>query len=357
VHRTLPNKQSQENFMAHRVALWGTGLVGSAAGQKIIDHPDLELVACFAFTEAKVGQDVGALIGTLPTGVTATNSVNDVIAAKPDCVLYVPLVWNVDHMVQLLEAGINVVSTANFITGRSYGEEARSRLEDAAMRGNVSLYGTGINPGLANILGLVATAACSKVHKITVRESVDATLYSSKDTWVALGFGGPPDVPGLAERVRERALVFIDAVEMMAAGLKVHIDDIGFRAEFATATQDLGLGWMDISAGTVCGLQMTFSGLIGGESVIDLQLMWRIGEHMTPDWKAEGYIVNIEGTPNVHIVLEAKDGTSGGGNTTAMNAVHAIPAVISARPGIVAATELPLIIAAGCVEPRRGARG
>jgi hypothetical protein len=338
--------------MTYRVALWGTGLVGSAAGRKILDHPELELVACHAFTAAKVGQDVGDLVGAAPTGIRATSRIEDVIAARPDCVLYVPLVWSVDDMARLLDAGINVISTANFITGRSFGEDAVRKLDAAARRGGASLYGGGINPGLANILGLVATAACAKVHKVTVRESVDATLYASKDTWISLGFGGPPDAPGLAEQVKQRALVFIDAVEMMAGALKVAIDDIGFRAEFATATEDLDLGWMDIGKGAVCGLQMTFSGLVGGKSVIDLQLMWRLGRAMTPDWQAEGYVVEIDGEPNARLHFEARDNTSGGGSTTAMNAVHAVPAVCAARPGIVTAAELPLIVAAGCVEPR-----
>jgi hypothetical protein len=46
------------------------------------------------------------------------------------------------------------------------------------------------------------------------------------------------------------------------------------------------------------------------------------------------------------------DPTSGG-LSTAMNAVHAIPAVCAARPGIVTAAELPMIVAAHCVESRQ----
>ncbi len=338
--------------MTYRLALWGTGLVGSAAGRKIIELPELELVACHAFSPSKIDQDVGALVGAGPTGIKATGDIEAIIAAKPDCVLYVPLVWSVDDMARLLEAGINVISTANFITGRSFGEAAVAKLDDAAKRGGVSLYGTGINPGLLNIVALATTAACAKVRKIVARESVDATLYASKDTWVSLGFGGPPDAPSLAEKVKQRSLVFIDAVEMMANALKVKIDDIGFLAEFATATGDLDLGWMDINKGTVCGLQMTYSGLVKGKSVIDLQLMWRLGKTMIPDWRAEGYVIEIDGEPNVHLRFEAQDLSAGGGATTAMNAVHAIAAVCAARPGIVTAAELPVIVAAGCVEPR-----
>jgi hypothetical protein len=338
--------------MAYRIALWGTGLVGAAAGRKLIEHPDYELVACHAFSEGKVGKDVGGLVGAGEIGVKATGDIEAIIAAKPDLVLYVPLVWSVDDMARLLEAGINVISTANFITGRSYGDEAVRKLDAAAKAGGVSLYGTGINPGLANVLGLVATGVCAKVYKVTVREAVDATLYASKDTWVSLGFGGPPDAPGLDQRVKERSLVFVDAVEMMADALKANIDEVGFRAEFATATQDLDLGFMDIARGSVCGLQMTFSGLVGGKSVIDLQLMWRLGYTMTPDWAAEGYVVTVEGEPNVHLTFEARDNVAGGGSTTGMNAVHAIPAVCAAAPGIVTADKLPLIVAAGCVAPR-----
>lgn len=337
--------------MTYRIVQWGTGLVGSEAARKVIRHSQFELVGCFAHSKTKVGQDAGTLIGVQPIGVTATDRIEEIKALKPDCVLYMPLVWNVDDMASLLAAGINIVSTAGFITGRSLGTDAVKKLEDAAVRGGVSLYGTGINPGLANILGLVLSANCATVNKITVRESVDATKYASKDTWVSLGFGGPVDAPGISERIRERCLVFIDGVEMMAAALKVEIDDIGFNVEFSTANEDLDLGYMQIGKGMICGLRMTFSGIVGDKSVIDLQMHWRLGYSMTPDWPAEGYVAIIDGSPGIRASFEVTGDNTNGGDVTAMNAVHAIPAVCAARPGIVTAAELPLIVAAHCVEP------
>ena len=41
-----------------------TGLVGAAAARKVIEHPDFNLVACFAHGADKVGRDVGDLVGT-----------------------------------------------------------------------------------------------------------------------------------------------------------------------------------------------------------------------------------------------------------------------------------------------------
>ena len=51
------------------------------------------------------------------------------------------------QLARLLRAGVNVINTASFITGRGYGERARQQLEEAAQAGGVSLFGTGINPG------------------------------------------------------------------------------------------------------------------------------------------------------------------------------------------------------------------
>jgi len=334
-----------------RIAQWATGLVGAAAARKVIEHPEFELVGCFAHGADKVGKDVGELIGADPIGVTATNRIADIIAARPDCVLYMPLVWDVEAMAQLLEAGINVISTANFITGRSYGHEAAARLEAAARKGNVSLHGTGINPGLANAFGLAMSAQCADFQCVTVFESVDATDYASADTWLSMGFGGPADAPGLTEQCNERTLVFSDAVEMMAEGLGIVPDEISFKAEFGTAARDLALGYMDIPEGMLCGLKMTYAAVVDGKEAIKLSTMWRLGDAMVPDWKAEGYVIEIEGTPNIRCVFERDGDPAGGGLVTAMAAVHAIPAVCDARSGIVRAYELPLPAAKHCYRP------
>jgi len=340
--------------MVYRIAQWGTGSVGAIAVQTMIAHPDYELVACFAHGAAKIGQDVGVFTGGAPIGVLATDRIEDIIAAKPDLVLYMPLVWDVDAMAKLLAAGIDVISTANFITGRSFGQAAVDQLEQAAQTGKATLFGTGLNPGLADILGLVATASCRQVYKVKVLESVDCTYYASAETWLALGFGGPADAPGLADKIKQRALVFIDAVEMLAAALKVELDEIAFDVEYGLADSDLDLGFMKISKGTVCGIKMIYAGKTGGNSVIEHSFMWRLGYSMTPDWPVEGYVVEVDGDPSIRAtyhVIERKDALTSGSAATAMNAMHAIPRVIAARPGIVTAAELPLIVAAGTVVP------
>ena len=72
----------------------------------------------------KAGRDVGELVGIEPLGITATNDVDALLALKPDCVVYNPM-WNdVDELVRILSAGVNVVASASFVTGHNLGEVA-----------------------------------------------------------------------------------------------------------------------------------------------------------------------------------------------------------------------------------------
>ena len=100
-----------------RVIQWATGNIGSRALREVIRHPNLELVGVLVYDPEKDGIDAGELCGESRTGVTATTDPAKIFALDADCVLYMPLVWDVDAMVRLLESGIHVISTANFVTG------------------------------------------------------------------------------------------------------------------------------------------------------------------------------------------------------------------------------------------------
>jgi hypothetical protein len=340
--------------MVYRIAQWTVGNVGKAAVEAILEDPRFALVACYTRPGEKTGKDVGELCGIGAIGLAAVSSLEEVLAAKPDLVLYMPLIWDVDAMVQLLEAGVNVISTANFITGYSYGLDEQARLHQAAVRGGVSLFGSGMNPGFANMLALLSTQASRYVTKVTLQESVDASAYDSPDTWRSLGFGGPKDAPGIMEQVRKRALVFADGVEMMAHALQVKLDDIIFEGELGVATEDLDLGYMTIPKGTACGMNLHYIGVSDGRRVIDCGTMTRLGQAMEPDWRPlQGYQFDVEGFPSFratfHPVRTEESHRDLSGVLAAMPAVNAIAPVIQAKPGLVMAGDLPLIVAAGRV--------
>jgi hypothetical protein len=344
--------------MTLRVVQWTTGNVGRRSARAVLRHPGMELVGCYAWSDDKVGRDVGELVGVGPVGVTATDDVDALLATGPDCVSYNPIWPDVDEMCRILAAGVNISSTAAFITGRGLGAEATALLDAAARAGGSSLFGTGINPGFANLLGLVSTAICDRVDRVTVLESVDATGYASADTQRSVGFADDPDDPETVAKSDRASIVFADAVALMGDALGVELDEIGFEVEYARATRTMDLGFMTIPEGTVAGISASRFGAIGDRRLIVLRVQWKMGQHMEPDWPLRhGYFVEVEGEPRVRTQLQIfppddwneADFMGLGMIMTAMPAVNAIPAVCAAPPGIVTYRELPLITAGGLV--------
>ena len=62
---------------------------------------------------------------------------------------------DVDELVRILSAGVNVVATASFITGHNQGE-GRDKIAEACQRGGSTMFGSGISPGFAELLAIVA---------------------------------------------------------------------------------------------------------------------------------------------------------------------------------------------------------
>ena len=186
--------------MTLRVVQWTTGNVGQRSVRAVVAHPDLELVGCYAWSPDKVGRDAGELCGIDPVGVTATNDVDALLGVKPDCVVYNPMWPDTDEVVRILEAGVNVVSTAAFITGARHQAD-RDRIVEACRRGGSSMFGTGISPGFVELIGIATASVCDRIDKITIDEGSDTTLYDSPATELPCGFGRPiddPELPGMA---------------------------------------------------------------------------------------------------------------------------------------------------------------
>ena len=318
--------------MSLRVVQWTTGNVGKRSVRAVVDHPDLELVGCYAWSADKVGRDVGTLCGIDPLGVAATDDVDALLALKPDCVIYNPMWPDIDELVRILEA---------------------------CERGGATMFGTGISPGFAELLAIVATSICDRVDKVTVSEAADTTLYDSPTTEIPAGFGRPIDDPELPAMTAQGTAVFGEAVALVADALGVELDEIVCEAEYAQTTEDLDLGSWKIDAGCVAGLAASWQGRVGGRTVVDLNVRWKKGTALEPNWAIEdGWVIQIDGRPTVTTKIgflpppdfEAttfQDFMVLGMIMTAMPAVYAIPRVVEAAPGIVTYVDLPLVLPRG----------
>jgi hypothetical protein len=346
--------------MAVRVVQWTTGNVGQRSVRAVVAHPDLELVGCYAWSPDKVGRDAGELCGIDPVGVLATDDVDALLALRPDCVVYNPMWQDVDELVRILEAGVNVVSTAAFINGRGLGAGGE-RIAEACRRGGSSMFGTGISPGFVELIAIATAGICDRIDKVTVDEASDTTLYDSPATELPAGFGRPIDDPDLPGMAAEGTAVFGEAVAMVADALGVELDEIVCEAEYARTTEDVVMDSWTIPAGCVAGVAASWQGKVDGRTVVELNVRWKKGQTLDPDWQIEeGHVITVEGRPTVRVRLEYLPPPDFEATTfaefmvlgmimTAMPAINAIPHVVAAPPGIVTYTGVPLPLPRGLV--------
>jgi hypothetical protein len=223
------------------------------------------------------------------------------------------------------------------------------------------MFGSGVNPGFAELLSIVTAGVCDRVDKVTVIESADTTLYDSPATELPAGFARPIDDPELPAMTAKGTAVFGEAVALVADALGIELDEISCIAEYAKTTEDLDLGSWTIPAGCVAGIAASWQGRIGGRTVVELTVRWKKGQTLDPDWTIEeGYVIQVDGRPSVQTKVEFlpppdfeavtfADFMVLGMIMTAMPAINAIPRVVAAPPGIVTYTDLPLPLPYGLV--------
>lgn len=348
--------------MTYRVVQWTTGNVGKKSVHAIASNSTLELVGCYAWSPDKVGCDVGELCGIEPLGVTATDDVDALLALEPDCVVYNPMFANVDELERILGAGINVVTTSEFITGHRLGA-GRARIEQACRRGGSTIFGSGLNPGFMQLFAIVAAGISDRVDRISIVESFDTTIYNSPDTEKIMGFGYPIDQPGLRDITEKGSGIFREAVLLLGDALGIQLDEIRCDTEYAQTTEDLDLpgGW-HIAKGCVAGIDVRWKGFLGEREVVEVRGVWTKGQSLEPTWAMGfGYDVTIEGRPTIKTTLSFEPPPDFVGETiedyillgltiSAVPAITAIPAVIAAPPGIVTYNDLPLLLPRGVID-------
>lgn len=340
----------------YRVVQWATGNVGQRALRAILDRDEFELVGVHAYSPDKVGHDAGALVGIAPVGVLATDDVEALIGEAPDCVLYTPRVIDYELVARLLRAGINVVTTGDFLTGTHHLEELAA-LTAAAQHGGTTFLGTGFEPGFINVVAGFLSGACRRVHSVKLVETLDCTQYPVREAWTVLGFAKPAK-DRLVEFNPSSArygLGYFETLDLIAKMLGVNLERKHGLVEHALTTRDLDLGWITFDRGTVAGQRRTYRGYINERVVVELAICWTMSdEALDPQWTdPEGFAVEIEGEPRVDAVIHfglphdselSEEQTVMGllMVSTAMAAVNAIPYVCDAPPGVMTPIDLPI---------------
>jgi hypothetical protein len=345
--------------MAIRVAHWGTGGTGRAGLRGIIGHPQLELVGLFVQRPENVGRDAGEIVGLADTGIKATNSVEEILALKPDCLAYYgdgvgQSQIGIDNVVRFLEAGINVVSTsfASLVHPKFAPDAQRIPIEQACQKGGTSFFCSGIEPGFASDLIPMALLTCvERLDSLRVSEISTYAYYPVEHVQrVVFGFGEPLSYePPLfqGDRITQ---TWGPVVRGMAEMVGVELDGLRQWHEFATTSVNLDTAFGEVKAGTRSAVRMAVEGMYAGEPIVALEHVNYLSDELPDHWPRpvlgnhSVYRTEIKGRPQVKVeaAFDLIDGEEQAIIATAVRVVNAIPGVVAARPGPLDPHEIPM---------------
>ena len=338
----------------YKVVQWATGNIGSHSLRAVINHPNLDLVGLYVYSEDKAGRDAGDLAGTAPTGVRATRDIDEVLAMEPDCVLYMGDRVDVDVLCRLLGAGVNVVSTrSEFHNPARLDPETRRRIEAACAQGSSSLHSTGSSPGfITEALPLVLTSLQRRLDHLLIEEFADMSSRNSPELiFDLMGFGRDPSSFDPRGVEAHGGASFAGTLEVLADALSLPLDAVEATGQVATARHDVDVAAGHLEAGTIGAQRMQVRGMRGGRPLVTFSANWYLTADVEPAWdlRETGWHVLVEGdTPldvDIRFPVPADEWAATSPGLTAHRPVNAIPYVCAAEPGIRTIVDLPQVIA------------
>jgi hypothetical protein len=315
------------------VAQYGIGPIGAEIARLLLTKPWIKVVAAVDIDPKKVGKDLGEVIGWgKETGVKITSELQtkaDVVCHSTGSRLHEVAV----QLKSLLDGGSHVVSTCEELSF-PLDNRVREELQQVARSKNVTLLGTGVNPGFVmDKLPLTVTSVCQDIKQVDIiriqnastrREPLQRKVGAgmTKDEFRAAVGAGKIKHMGLKE-----------SLMMVGNGLGVEFEHVSEeKIEPILAKKDVVTEYLKVVAGQVAGVHQTIHGK--GRINVNLELRMYVGAE---DVAADKVIVH--GTPDVELTI--KGGVHGDRATAAM-VVNCIPRVVQARPGVLTMDDIPV---------------
>lgn len=323
-----------------RVIQYGLGPIGCAVARHVVERAGLELVGGVDIDPAKIGKDVGEVIGLgRPLGVPVDETLGQLLArTKADVALHTTsshFDLFQDQILEILQAGLDVVSTSEELSfpWLAHSKEAGD-IDRVARKAGKTVLGTGVNPGfLMDSLPLSLTAICQRVDRIDVTRRMNASsrrgpfqakigsgmtveAFTAKMAEGRMGHVGLPESMGMVFHTLGKKLVrYESSVEPVLAERLVKTDHF------------------EVKAGQVRGLKQVARGHTDRGEFMTLTFIAALDED------GEGDVIQITGRPNLEVKLK---GTNGDIATVAIT-VNAIRRVKVAAPGLVTMCDLPIV--------------
>lgn len=323
-----------------RVVQYGLGPIGCAIARHVVERPGFELVGGVDIDPDKVGKDVGEVIDLHRSlGFAVTEKLSQVLARSgADVVLHTTSSYfNLfkPQIIEILEAGLDIVSTAEELSfpWLAHPEEA-AEIDAAAKGAGKTVLGTGVNPGfIMDALPLQLTAICQQVDRIDVTRVINASTRRGPFQ-VKIGSGMTVDdfeAKMAAGRMGHVGLP--ESIDMILHTLDKKLARYESDVEPVVADRLVRTDYVEVQAGQVKGLKQVARAYTDRGEFVTLTFIAAL------EAEDEGDTITITGKPNLEVKLT---GTNGDIATVAI-AVNAIGRVREAAPGLVTMRDLPIV--------------
>lgn len=239
---------------------------------------------------------------------------------------------------QAVKSGSSVISICEELSYPfQHYPELSKELDELAKSNNVSIVGTGINPGyLMDLLPIVVTAPCQEVSSIKVTRMMNSAKRREPfQRKIGTGLTTEEFHKKISQMEITGHVGLTQSIQMIVAALGLEYDEIiEFPPKEIITDKEFTTTYGEqIPKGYVCGLQSIAIAKKREKDIISLDFTAYAGDHEEFD------SVEIEGVPNIHQKIIG--GVHGDIGTAAM-VVNLIPKLIEAKSGLLTMKDLPV---------------
>ncbi|MDX1628559.1 MAG: hypothetical protein R3345_07655, partial [Fulvivirga sp.] len=317
----------------------GMGPLGLKIADFIAKRNGIQTVAAIDKNPELTGQSLHSLIDDFPHKIMIENELKEAVdRTQPD----VAIITTVSDMQRIsaqieevVELGLPVVSTCEEL---SYpwinAPDLSRRLDKHAKAKNVSVIGTGVNPGfLMDALPTFLTSVCQDVQMIKIDRYQDAT-YRRKPFQEKIGAGLTLEM--FEERKKRGTLRHVgltESIQFIASHLGWTLDKSEDIIHPVMVEKDMQHAGATLKKGMVRGVRQIGNGYVHGEKKIQLIFHAAVGEPESFD--------NIEIIGEPAISSRIAGGVNGDIATCAIT-VNACRSILKAQPGLRTMSDLPM---------------
>lgn len=329
-----------------KVLIWGYGAMGKGIADMILSKEGFQIVGVCDNNPKLVGNNYTNYLSnqTVDETVFISEDIDYIIANnKIDIAIIATDSYTekaYEKIYKIVTKGINVISTAEEMAFPEVQQPAISkRIDTHAKNNQVSVLGTGINPGFVmDYLAIALTGTMKEVKKITC-ERVNSLSPFGPTVMEEQGVGIELDVYNEKVKANELAghVGFKESVYMISRALGVHISEFKQQMEPIITNVDRVSLYGSAKKGSLAGINMTAQGYVKNKLFIDMKHPQQIEPNA--ENISTGDYIKIEGVPEINMAITPE--IDGGIGTIAI-CVNMIPHVINAKPGLKTMLDLPV---------------